>query len=220
MTKLFSKRFKELLEQCDDIEKTRRSEPDPLSGRPKDQIDRNLFLGWRVKAKSHLERVCGLESQHLKAFEEAEKYEWSTTYEKFKNTKVIFQAAQEDFEGGYLTSLRVLVQAEVFDSQLEQASELLNAGYKTAGAVIAGVVLETTLRNICDKRNITPGTLNKMNADLTKAGEFSPLLQKQIVALAQIRNDAAHGKSDSFDERDVSSMIHDVRRFVTEHPSI
>jgi hypothetical protein len=209
MTKLFSKRFKELLQQCDNIEKTKRLEPNPLSGRPQEQIDADLFLGWRVKAKSHLERVCGLESQHFKAFEEAETY-GSPSYEKFKKMKVVFQAAQEDFEGGYLTSLRVLV----------QASELLGAGYKTAGAVTAGVVLETALKDICNKRNIPLGTLNKMNADLAKDGEFNLLVQKKITALAQIRNDAAHGNSDNFDERDVSSMIDDVRRFVTEHLSI
>jgi hypothetical protein len=58
-----------------------------------------------------------------------------------------------------------------------------------------------------------------MNADLAKDGEFNLLVQKKITALAQIRNDAAHGNSDNFDERDVSSMIDDVRRFVTEHLS-
>jgi hypothetical protein len=219
MTKLFSKRFKELLQQCDDIEKTKRLEPNPLSGRSEEQIDRNLFLGWRVKAKSHLERVCGLESQHFKAFEEAETHEWSTSYERFEKAKIIFQAAQEDFEGGYLTSPRVLVQAEVFDSQLEQASELLRVGYKSAGAVIAGVVLETTLKDLCAQHKIPTGKLDKMNADLVKATAYTLLVQKQITALAQIRNDAAHGNNDKFDDKDVSSMIEAVRRFVTEHLS-
>jgi hypothetical protein len=146
--------------------------------------------------------------------------QWSSIYERFKRTRTIFLAAQEDFEGGYLTSLRVLVQAEVFDSELEQASELLRAGYKAAGAVIAGVVLETTLRDLCNKYNIPPGKLDKMNTDLAKAGEYNLLVQKQITALAQIRNDAAHGNNDKFNDKDVSSMIEDVRRFVTEHISI
>ncbi|MGP8176270.1 MAG: hypothetical protein ACLP7O_17230 [Terracidiphilus sp.] len=219
MTKLFSKRFEELLQQCDDIEKTKRREQSGISGELRDQIDADLFLGWRVKAKSHLERVCGLESQHFKAFEEAEASSWSTSYERFKKAKTVFLAAQEDFEGGYLTSLRELVQAEVFDSELEQASELLRAGYKTAGAVIAGVVLETTLRDLCIKNKIPSGKLDKMNADLAKTGEYNLLVQKQISAWAQVRNDAAHGNNDKFDDKDVSSMIEDVRRFVTEHIS-
>jgi hypothetical protein len=219
MTKLFSKRFEELLQQCDDIEKTKRREQSGLSGELRDQIDADLFLGWRVKAKSHLERVCGLESLHFKAFVEAEGTSWSTSYERFKKAKTVFLAAQEDFEGGYLTSLRELVQAEVFDSELEQASELLRAGYKTAGAVITGVVLETTLRDLCNKHNIPPGKLDKMNADLAKAGEYNLLVQKQLTALAQIRNDAAHGNNDKFDDKDVYSMIEEVRRFVTEHIS-
>jgi hypothetical protein len=58
-----------------------------------------------------------------------------------------------------------------------------------------------------------------MNADLAKAGEYNLLVQKQITALAQIRNDAAHGNNDKFDDKDASSMIEEVRRFITEHIS-
>jgi hypothetical protein len=55
--------------------------------------------------------------------------------------KVVFDTAREDFEGGYLISFRNLVQAEVFESELDQAKELQSAGYKVAAAVIAGVIL-------------------------------------------------------------------------------
>jgi hypothetical protein len=55
--------------------------------------------------------------------------------------KAVFDTAREDFEGGYLISFRNLVQAEVFESELDQAKELQSAGYKVAAAVIAGVIL-------------------------------------------------------------------------------
>jgi hypothetical protein len=56
---------------------------------------------------------------------------------------------------------------------------------KFAAAVIAGTVLETALRQLC---------LDRMNADLAKAGVYNSLMQKRITALAAIRNRAAHGK--------------------------
>lgn len=124
-------------------------------------------------------------------------------------------AAKEDFEGGYLNSVRNLVQAEVFDNELDQAKELLSSGYASAAAVIAGVVLETTIRNLCSDHNIPLGKLDKMNADLTKQGIYNSLIQKRITALAGIRNSAAHGKTEEFNKDDVNSMINEIERFVS-----
>jgi hypothetical protein len=123
-------------------------------------------------------------------------------------------AAKDDYEGGYLTRLRDLLQAEVFESELEQAQELLRVKYKGAAAVIAGTVLETTLRQLCKDHQLEPGKLDKMNADLAKAGVYNSLNQKRILSLAAIRNSAAHGKNDDFTHDDVSAMIRDVESFV------
>jgi len=131
--------------------------------------------------------------------------------------KAIFSAAKEDFHGGYLSSVRALVQAEVFDSELEQANELLSSGYCAAAAVIAGVFLETALRDLCDRNGIPHGKLDKMNADLAKASVYNILNQKRITALADIRNSAAHGKPDTFTNQDVDSMIKDVNRFLSDY---
>jgi redox-sensitive bicupin YhaK (pirin superfamily) len=49
-------------------------------------------------------------------------------------------AARDDFEGCHLTPIRAIVQAELFDSELEQSRELQRKGYYVAAAVIAGTV--------------------------------------------------------------------------------
>lgn len=126
----------------------------------------------------------------------------------------MFLAAQEDFEGGYLSSVRNLVQAELFSTELEQANELLAAGYRMPAAVICGVVLETNLRALCEACGLGVGKFNKMNEDLAKAGRYNSLVQKRITTLAAIRNSAAHGKLTDFDDKDVRSMIEDVERLV------
>jgi hypothetical protein len=128
----------------------------------------------------------------------------------------ILNAAKEDFEGGYLSSIRNLVQAEVYDIELDQARELLSSKYKTAAAVIAGVVLETTLRQLCIDHGLAAGKLDRMNADLAKKGCYNSLVQKRITALADLRNKAAHGHSEQFIESDVAEMINYIEGFVGE----
>ena len=112
---------------------------------------------------------------------------------------------------------KALVQAEVFDSELEQARQLLDKTYYAAAAVISGVVLETALRELCDREEIGYSSLNKMNADLAKAGVYNKLIQKQITAYADVRNSAAHGKPDEYRKEDVSDMIDYVQRFLANH---
>jgi hypothetical protein len=128
-----------------------------------------------------------------------------------------FTAAQSDFDGGYVRTIRSLVQADVFQSEIEQGTELLDKGYKVAAAVIAGAVLETSLRELCDRNQIAHSMIGKMNDDLLKKGVYNRLLHKRILTIAQVRNDAAHGNSDQFTDEDVARMISDVEHFLANY---
>lgn len=215
LNKILKRRFDELEAQTFKVEASITIR-DGLYGSG-EYVDNDLLINWKVKVKNLLSKVCGEESQHFKQFEKNEVGNYKTNYAIFKSLKAIFLAAKEDFEGGYLSSIRALVQAEVFDSELEQANELLSSGYSTAAAVIAGVVLETALRELCDKEGILHGKLDKMNADLAKAGVYNKLMQKRITALADIRNSAAHGNFDEFTKQDVTDMIRDIGQFLANH---
>ncbi|MBW4662947.1 MAG: DUF4145 domain-containing protein [Chroococcus sp. CMT-3BRIN-NPC107] len=221
MNQVYRKRFQELADQLIDIEKRKTPYNGTLViGENNDYIDDAIILNWKVKVRNLLDKVCGEDSQHFRQFEENENSSHFTNYENLRNLKAVFQAAREDFEGGYLSSIRSLVQAEVFDSELEQAEELMKNGYVTAAAVIAGVVLETALRELCDRSSIAYGKLDKMNADLAKASVYNKGVQKRITALADIRNSAAHGKPEEFKEQDVLTMLQGVERFLTDYISI
>jgi len=104
---------------------------------------------------------------------------YTTNHEIFLKLRAVFEAAKEDYEGGYLNSLRLLIQAEVFDSELEQASELLASGYTPAAAVTAGIVLEAGLREWCVDKGIPIGKLDKMNSDLAKADAYNKLCKNR-----------------------------------------
>jgi hypothetical protein len=157
-----------------------------------------------------------MHSEHFLAFESHQKSKFlgDTNHSILLRQQAVFLAAKNDYEGGYLTRLRDLIQSEVFESELDQAHELFRAKYSVAAAVIAGTVLETALRRMCQDQGIAPGKLDKMNADLTKAGAYNSLMQKRITAIAAVRNSAAHGKPEEFTQDDVSAMIRDVERFV------
>lgn len=216
MTKLFGKRFLELSDQIDGIVATKQTAFSQLYKKNYDYVDDELFLSWCVKARNLILNTCGDKSQHFISFEKAEiRLRGESNFSVLKRVKAVFSAAKEDFEGGYITSVKNLIQAEVFDSELEQATELLEAGYATAAAVIAGAVLETTLRNLCDANSIAHGKLDKMNADLAKAGVHNALVQKNITALAATRNSAAHGKTGEFSKEDVKHMIAEINRYVS-----
>lgn len=181
-------------------------------------VDQNQLINWQVKARHLISIVCGQDSHHLHAFQknEAPLFPGDTNHVILLRQQAILLAAKDDYKGGYLNKIRDLIQAEVFESELEQAEELLHTGYLAPAAVIAGTVLETTLRQMCLDKQIAIGKLDKMNADLAKADVYNSLVQKQITALAGIRNSAAHGKAGDYGRDDVSNMIREVRRFASK----
>lgn len=213
MIQKLSSRFDQLHSELPAIEATKRTVQGHFG--PSEQVDEEQLSEWTVKAKSLIAKACGDEGQHLNAFEAAQTPRgFDSSYDRLKRIRPIFLAAKDDFQGGYLTSVKNLVQAELFDSELDQARELLSSGYKGPAAVVAGVVIETALRDLCDQNGIAHGKLDKMNADLAKAGIYNKLQQKRITALADIRNSAAHGDWTSFTDQDVTEMIRDVESFL------
>ncbi len=218
MIDIYKKRFSELYEQMEQLLASKTSTYSSFLEKSELNIEKNALLEWSVKAQNLLNKSCGDNSEHYNAFTKNNTTGMYSTYlETLERLRAIFLAAKEDYEGGYIKNVRSLIQAEVFDSELEQAIELLRAGYKSPAAVVAGTVLETALRELCNQTGLPHGKLDKMNADLTKAGIYNKLYQKRFTALADIRNSAAHGKPEEFTERDVEDMIRDIERFLAEY---
>ncbi|MFL0802024.1 MAG: hypothetical protein K6L80_16375 [Agarilytica sp.] len=215
MKNKLSIRFSELILQADEVASTARTSHTQQFGSSTSVAD-DVHLGWVVKVKNLLVKVGGEDCVHYKEFVKTEGHSsWSGNMSMFNAQKAILVASKEDFDGGYLSSYKAIVQADVFDTELEQANELLQSGYFVAAAVVTGVVLETALRELCDRTNIPVGKLDKMNADLAKAAVYSKVTQKQITAYAGIRNSAAHGNSSEFSKSDVEQMVPAVEQFLS-----
>ena len=110
----------------------------------------------------------------------------------------------------------------MLDDFLSQAEALLEQGFHAAAASLAGAVLEDTLRRLCDKNSISYGTKTKidsLNSDLAKANAYDKLIQKEITAKADLRNNADHGHFAKVRAEDVADMVRWIRRFVTDYLS-
>lgn len=182
-----------------------------------DSMDYHRF---RTEAMNLIQRVCSENSAHykeLKRLAESEKTANNSFF--FPECLGVLQAAQKDYEGGYLFDLRSLIAAELLGDFIDQAETLAREGYYVPAASLAGAVLEDTLRKLCIQKGIPipeNTKIDKLNADLARAEAYNKLIQKRITAFADIRNNADHGHPDKFTREDVEDMVKWVRRFTTD----
>lgn len=219
MSQKILNRYEELIKEANLIQSFSGKEGDGFGGSYKvlRGEGKEKYREWKVKTKNLLRLSCGENSVHYKDYVEAEKpISYDSDPDALMRLIPILKAACDDLKNGFLVSFKQIVQAEVFDSELEQAKSLLDNNYKNAAAVIAGAVLETAIKELCNNNqiDIEKKKLTRLNDDLAKAGVYNVLQQKQITALADIRNNAAHGNYENFSSEDVQRMIQDIERFL------
>jgi len=134
------------------------------------------------------------------------------------------ESIKYELENGLLYNIQKLLQADIFSDFLEMGEHLLQEGYKDAAAVIIGTVLEDTLRKLCDSNRINtlnpngkPLTIDPLNVELEKAGVYNKLVQKQITSWADLRNNAAHGHFEKYNEKQVEMMLLFVQTFCADY---
>jgi hypothetical protein len=216
--KLVEKRLDELEQKATDLLAMKKFYFQTDEGEKYYKIESSSFKAWAASTLNILQRVFQENSIHYRHFNERFHSDTeSTGASTLEDCKAILQSAIEDYKGGYLFNTRGLIQAEVFDSVLEQANELLASGYKDPACVITGVAIETTLKELCTRNGIPHSKLDKMNADLCKAGVYNMGMQKQITAWAERRNKAAHGDWGDYNVDDVVDMIRGANRLIADY---
>lgn len=144
--------------------------------------DKYIFDRWYVSTLDFLRRVNGAESHVHRQFERYALLDWAMDWnssefdDQLRDLYSIFMAAKEQIEGGYLFEIRNLVHAEVFSDELDLALHYLANEGKIAAAVVAGVVLETTMRQLCTGRGLPTGQLNKMNEALHANNAYTKIV--------------------------------------------
>jgi len=173
-----------------------------------------------VRLSATIDRLSPAKSQYrANAFEALKKYGPDNTC----NIPLLvgaLKALRADYEAGHLERVEQLVEADLFADFLQMAEHLVEQGYKDAGAVLAGGVLEEHLRKLCARNGLPtdaagrPKKAEAMNSDLASASVYSKLDQKSITAWLDLRNKAAHGKYNEYTREQVGLMLEGVREFL------
>ncbi len=130
------------------------------------------------------------------------------------------RALRNDLASGYLTSLRELVEAEVFSDFLDMARHLLDNGFHHPAASLCGAVLEDGLRKIARSNGEQVpdrDELGSLASRLAQKRAYNALALKQLQVWIEVRNAADHGRWNDFTAADTSSMIEGVTGFLAQH---
>lgn len=129
----------------------------------------------------------------------------SAAIPEFNQQLQIVKAAKSVLESS-LMDMEAVLQADLFDSEVDSARALATAGFLRAAGAICGVVIEKHLVHVCGTHEIkikkkNPG-INDLNQQLRDTDVISMPQWRFIQHLADIRNlcDHAKGKEPTKDE--------------------
>lgn len=114
-------------------------------------------------------------------------------------------------------SLENLLQADVFDSEIESAKHLLKNGFLRAAGAICGVVLEKHLSKICDSRGVIISKKDPSISDFNeklKDVAYDTIEWRKIQGLADLRNLCDHKKDREPTKEDVQTLIAGTERVI------
>jgi hypothetical protein len=117
-----------------------------------------------------------------------------------------------------LFDIRQLVQADLFDSEIDAGRELLRAGFLRAAGVVAGVVLEKHLSEVCESHNIQTRKKNPTISDFNdalKAGDVVDVpTWRFIQRLGDLRNLSGHSKDREPTSDEAAELLDGVAKIV------
>ena len=135
----------------------------------------------------------------------------------FVNQLAIVKSVQRRFESS-LFDIRQLVQADLFDSQLDAARELNQKGFTRGAGAIAGVVLEGHLLQVCDNHKISVRKKNPGINDLAQLLKNSDVVDtsewRKIQHLADLRNLCDHKKKDEPNKEKIDELIEGTSKII------
>jgi hypothetical protein len=177
-----------------------------------------------TQARAAIVRVAGRDSEYYRSLPER-----LPNQVTFKNSGGSFVAAitgslralRRSVDAGLLISLESRLRANVYDDFLSQSGDLLAAGYHVASMVLIGGVLEDHLRKLCDTRTLNwtgSGSISKYN-DLLRDNVYPQSVWRRIQTIADLRNDAAHGKGAALKVDDVEDAHRFVGRLLADYPA-
>lgn len=152
----------------------------------------------------------GLDAFGEKAFDD-----FSAMCMRLQTQLNIFESIATRFDST-LFEIKLLVQADLYDSELDSARELASCGFIRAAGVVAGVVLEGHLSQVMENHGVTTrkrATISNLNDCLKDAGVLDVPSWRQIQRLSDIRNICGHDKGRDPTDEEVEELIAGVEKY-------
>jgi hypothetical protein len=134
---------------------------------------------------------------------------------KFEIQKGILQSALSRFESS-LFDIKQLVQADLFDSELDSSRELTKNGFLRGAGAVAGVVLEKHLGHVAINHHIKTRkkhpSISDFNNLLKQEGVLNVPTWRQIQRLSDLRNLCDHNKQREPTKEEVMELIDGVEK--------
>ncbi|MFA5333361.1 MAG: hypothetical protein WC376_02610 [Candidatus Nanoarchaeia archaeon] len=205
------KRFDELIQKCKEF----RDYKVPLKNEEvKD------FYKWGHSCLNILDRTFSQKSSYYKSFKDSAPTidrlqslygdyisNYSVTISRLQG---LLESALDEINNGFLYKIENLIAGDFFESISDQAEELLKKHFKDPTAVLLRVVIETTLKKICERESINYSEKERassLNIKLRENEIYNLPMERIIQAQLDIGNYAAHGDFEKYSEEDVNKML-------------
>lgn len=134
----------------------------------------------------------------------------------FKQQLEIVKSCRTRLESS-LFDIRSLVQADLYDTELDAALDLNKRGFARAAGALAGVTLEGHLHEVFRRHSITPPTkamLGGLIEELKKQDVIDIPAWRSLQRLADIRNLCDHRMQREPTDADVQELIDGVQKII------
>jgi len=169
------------------------------------------YFAWLTKCHTIFQQVFGEEHPFSLAWNGAEH---SVTLYSAQQALAYVEGAYDEARYGFVDGLTGMIVGEVFADFLELAEFYASQRQKDSAAMVAGAVLEQGLKRLCEQKKIKVESSNDLaavNQKLYQAKVYSKLVYQQIHGYNTLRNHAAHGEFDEYDDSQVKLMVMGVR---------
>ncbi len=136
---------------------------------------------------------------------------------RFKTQHEVLDSAKVRFESSLL-DIRQMLQADLFDTEVEAARELLKNGFLRAAGAVAGVVAERHLQEVCSNHSVSISrkrpTISTYNDALKDADVIDVPQWRFIQRLGDVRNLCDHNKDREPTKDEAAELIDSVDKLM------
>ena len=155
----------------------------------------------------HITRTVGYETKKIVGKDAATP--------RFQQQLNILKSAQGRFESS-LFDIKQLLQADLFDSELDAAKELNKKGFTRGAGAVAGVVLEGHLAQVCENHKLAATKKNPTISDFNDLLKSNNVVETSawrfIQHLGDLRNKCDHQKGNDPSEEEIGEFIEGVEK--------